>query len=63
MDMGHAFPRLLHGGLAVNYIIPALVIGAAIYAVLMLLALGLSSSSSMSDEELERAYRNLREGR
>ena len=45
-----------------NYIIPAIIIGGAIYSLIALLALGLCKASYESDEEMARAYHRLRDG-
>ena len=45
-----------------NYIIPALIIGATLYALGLLIFLGLAKSAAMGDEELYQAYRRLRDG-
>ena len=45
-----------------GYIIPTLIIGGAIYVLLMLLVLGLCGSADQSDRQIAEAYRNLRDG-
>ncbi len=42
--------------------IAVIVIGVAIYSIVMLFALGLCKSASMEDEEMVRAYHKLRDG-